>query len=315
MIPLPTEHLVWLANPLDHPLFLPTVERWGGLLAIALVGILIATRNREGKLSDDVLFTRWRTWAFIAPIFLLCILGGALPRWLLITGLIMQGLREYTELIGLPTAYRRILYGMAIIVPPVAFLSLDGFYLLAPILLIVATLQPLLLADIRDGVRHMAFAAFGWGYLAWFLSHAVLIQQHIDGGLGIILALGLAVAISDVGAFTIGKAFGKHKLAPRLSPNKTVEGVIGNVAGAYLGVFLMSFALPESIRTGAVIGLPILVGIGSLWGDLVESALKREFGVKDAGAWLPGFGGLLDRIDSLIIVLPLTYYALKLAGQ
>lgn len=302
----------WLANPFEHPLFMPTAERWGGLLLIALVGILIATRHREGRLRDDVLFVRWRTWAFIAPIFLFCILGGILPRVLLISALILQGLREYANLVGLPVEYRRVLYAMAIIVPPVAFLSLEGFYLLAPVLLIAATLQPLLLGDVRDGVRHMVFAAFGWGYIAWFLGHAVLIQQHIDGGLGIILTLGLAVAFSDVGAFTIGKSFGKHKLAPRLSPNKTLEGVAGNFVGAYAGVFIMSFALPESIRTVALVGLPVLVGIGSLWGDLVESALKREFSVKDAGAWLPGFGGLLDRIDSLIIVLPLTYYALRL---
>lgn len=305
----------WLSNPVDHPLFLPTLERWGILLFIALIGILIAARHREGKLRDDVLFIRCRTWALIAPFFLLCILGGVLPRLLLITGLILQGLREYANLVGLPTAYRRILYGMAVIVPPVAFLSLDGFYLMAPILLIIATLEPLLLNNIRYGVRHMVFAAFGWGYLAWFLGHAVLIQQHIEGGLGIILTLGLSVAMSDVGAFTIGKNFGKHKLAPRLSPNKTIEGVLGNFIGAYIGVLIMSFALPESIRTGAIIGLPILVGIGSLWGDLVESSLKREFGVKDSGTWLPGFGGLLDRIDSLIIVLPLTYYALKLVGE
>ncbi len=304
----------WLTNPLDHPLFLPTLERWGGVLVIALIAILIATRHREGKLRDDVLFIRCRTWALIAPIFLLSILGGVLPRLLLITVLILQGLREYANLVDLPAAYRRILYGMALIVPPIAFFSLEGFYLMAPILLIIATLQPLLLSKIPNGVRHMAFAAFGWGYLAWLLGHAVLIQQHIEDGLGIFLTLGLAVAISDVGAFTVGKAFGTHKLAPRLSPNKTVEGVLGNFIGAYVGVLIMCFALPESIRIGAIIGLPILVGIGSLWGDLFESALKREFSVKEAGALLPGFGGLLDRIDSLIIVLPLTYYALRLVG-
>jgi phosphatidate cytidylyltransferase len=303
---------VLFANPLVDPLFLPTLGRWGGLLAFALVGLLLATRQRSGRLIDDVLFLRWRTWALIAPIFLLCILGGMLPRLLLILGLTLQGLREYAHLVGLPRAYRRILYGMGLLVAPVAALSLDGFYLLAPLLLIVATLQPLLLGGVRNGVRHMAFAAFGWGYLAWFLGHAVLIQRHIEGGLGIMLCLGLAVAMSDIGAFITGKTFGRHKLSPRLSPNKTVEGVAGNFLGAYAGVAIMAYALPQSLRLVAMIGLPILVALGSLWGDLVESALKREFGVKDSGNWLPGFGGLLDRIDSLIIVLPLTYYALRL---
>ncbi len=302
----------WFANPLQHPLFMPTLLRWGALLAIALGGLLMATRHREGRLKDEALFIRWRTWAVIAPLFLLAILGGMVPRLLLITGLILQGLREYAGLVGLPPLYRRTMYGMALLVPPVAFISREGFYLMAPLLLIIATLQPLLYGSVREGVRHMAFAAFGWGYLAWFLGHAVLIQQYVEGGLGIILMLGLAVALSDVGAFTVGKAFGRHKLSPRLSPNKTVEGALGNFLGAYAGVIIMSFALPASIRSGAVIGFPILIGLGALWGDLVESALKREFGVKDAGTWLPGFGGLLDRIDSLLIVLPLSYYALRL---
>ncbi len=302
------------SNPLANPLFLPTVVRWGGLLALAILGLLLATRKRTGRLVDEVLFLRWRTWAIIAPVFLFCILGGILPRMVVILGLTMQGLREYSQIVGLPIAYRRILYVMGLIVAPVASLSLDGFYLMAPLLLIVATLQPLLLGEVSSGVRHMAFAAFGWGYLAWFLGHAVLIQRYIDGGSGIILCLGLGVAMSDIGAFIIGKACGKHKLSSRLSPNKTVEGVAGNFLGAYAGVAIMAFALPEALRLGGVIGLPVLVALGSLWGDLVESALKREFGVKDAGNWLPGFGGLLDRIDSLLIVLPLTYYALRLAG-
>jgi phosphatidate cytidylyltransferase len=117
-----------------------------------------------------------------------------------------------------------------------------------------------------------------------------------------------------VGAFVIGKLLGKHKLAPRISPNKTWEGVMGNLLGAGIGVSLLSVVL------GGVLGLPqiallsVVIAAGSLWGDLFESAIKREFGAKDAGAWLPGFGGLLDRIDSLIFVVPLVYYTNFLTG-
>ena len=81
-----------------------------------------------------------------------------------------------------------------------------------------------------------------------------------------------------------------------------------------MGIGLMSFALPTALATSLVFLLIAVIALGAVWGDLLESALKREFQAKDAGTWLPGFGGLLDRMDSLLIVLPLVYYLMKLAG-
>jgi len=298
-------------NPFASPLFVPTLVRWATLFGAALA-VLLALRRRSGTSGEDLLLVRWRTWLIIAPIYLFAVLGGVLSTALLVMALTFQGLREYARLVDLSPAYSRILFVMGLAVTPVAALSAEGTYLLAPMLLIVATLQPLLLGSVPGGVRQLAFAAFGWGYIAWFLGHLVLLREYLPGGAGILLAMGLAVALSDVGAFVVGKTFGQHKLTPRLSPNKTVEGVAGNFVGAYAGLVVMSFAVPPGMRTFVVLGLPLLVGLGALWGDLVESALKREFGVKDAGAWLPGFGGILDRIDSLLIVAPLAYYVLKM---
>jgi len=298
-------------NPFASPLFVPTLLRWAGLFGAALA-VLLVRRWRSGTSGEDVLLVRWRTWLIIAPIYLFAVLGGVLSTALLVMALTFQGLREYARLVDLSPAYSRILFVMGLAVTPVAALSAEGTYLLAPMLLIVATLQPLLLGTVPGGVRQLAFAAFGWGYIAWFLGHLVLVREYLPGGTGILLAMGLAVALSDVGAFVAGKTFGKHTLTPRLSPNKTVEGVAGNFVGAYAGLVVMSFAVPPGMRTFVVLGLPLLIGLGALWGDLVESALKREFGVKDAGSWLPGFGGILDRIDSLLIVAPLAYYVLKM---
>jgi phosphatidate cytidylyltransferase len=141
----------------------------------------------------------------------------------------------------------------------------------------------------------------------------VLIHQHVQGGGGILLALGVAVAMSDVGAYVMGRSFGRHKLSPRLSPNKTVEGTLGNFIGAYAGILLMAYAIPDGTPIPLLLGLPALIGLACIWGDLLESAIKREFGKKDAGEWLPGFGGILDRIDSLIIALPLVLYVFWLS--
>ena len=146
------------------------------------------------------------------------------------------------------------------------------------------------------------------------LVHAVLLAQE-RGELGVTLFAALAVACagSDVGAFIVGKRFGRHPLAPRLSPNKTREGVVGNVIGAAVGFLPFLVLLLPSFEPLAMIVLVLLVAVGSLWGDLLESAVKREAGVKDAATWLPGFGGILDRIDSLLLVVPLVYWAMRVA--
>lgn len=303
------------SNPVASELFLPTVYGLSALLGLGLVVILIRRRGRLRDLHEDVLFERWRTWAVIAPTYVLAILGGQITTAILMAFISFQALREYAYLVQLPQKYRLVLLTFGLIPAPVVLLEPDAFYFLPPLLLIIATLQPLTFGDIQQGVRHLSFAAMGWAYIAWFLAHSVLIHKWVMDGPGILLAVGTAVAASDVGAFIVGKLFGKHKLAPQVSPNKTYEGTAGNLLGAYMGVALMHFALPAQTGMLLIVTLPALIALGAIWGDLVESVIKREFGAKDAGAWLPGFGGLLDRIDSFIMVIPLVYYFLTLADR
>jgi len=303
-----------ISNPFDHLLFLPTATRLAGFLGVGIIVLLIVERHHLREFGSNILFRRWRTWLVIAVVYVLGTLSGPFPLVLLVGGMTFQALREYSFLAGMPADYRRILLIMGLLPAPVAVLSIEAFYFLAPLLLIVATLQPILFKDDVKGVRQLAFAVLGWGYIAWFLAHMVLIHQHVAGGEGILLVLGVAVAMSDVGAYVMGKVFGKHKLSPRLSPNKTIEGALGNFIGAYAAMFLMEYALPFDVNTILLFVLPALIGVACIWGDLLESAIKREFGKKDAGEWLPGFGGILDRIDSLIIVLPVMLYVFWLSG-
>jgi phosphatidate cytidylyltransferase len=284
------------------------------LLGGTLLALLVVVRFRVQDLGGSVLFQRWRVWAIIAPIYVLAVLGGPLPLLVLLSVLVWQGLHEYSRLVALPASHERILVALGLLAAPAALLSMDALHLMVPVLLILATLQPLLLPRRPDSVRLLAFSALGWGYIAWFLAHLMLIERYVPGGQGILLTIGLATAMSDVGAFVVGKRFGRHKMAPTISPNKTWEGGAGNVVGAYLATALMAFALPPVHVVVLLVVLPLVVALGAIWGDLLESSFKREFGVKDAGAWLPGFGGLLDRIDSLIIVAPLVFYAVRLWG-
>jgi phosphatidate cytidylyltransferase len=121
--------------------------------------------------------------------------------------------------------------------------------------------------------------------------------------------------LCDAGAYFAGRAYGKRQLAPRISPNKSVEGAIGGVVAGTIGGLAMKgvFDLiwPDlstglSYSAGAVFG--VLVSIVGIVGDLVESLLKRDAEVKDAGALLPGMGGILDRIDAPLLGIPVTYY-------
>ena len=199
----------------------PTLEVVGGILGLALVLLLITERRDLRELHRRELFKRLLTWAIIAPVYTLAVLSGPIPALLLVCLMVFQGLREYATLVGLPRAYRWVLLGMGLLAAPVALHSPLAFYALPALLLVVATIQPLLFQGIREGMRSLAFAVFGWGYLAWFLGHFMLLHLYVSGGPGLLLALGLAVALSDVAAFITGKGLGRHKLAPRLSPNKT----------------------------------------------------------------------------------------------
>jgi len=121
----------------------------------------------------------------------------------------------------------------------------------------------------------------------------------------------LLVWVTDTGAFFIGNALGKRKLAPQVSPNKSVEGAIGGVVAACCFGVLFYFVTRES-NLALLLGLSFLLSIVSQLGDLFESAIKRTAGVKDSGTLIPGHGGILDRFDSFLFVIPVVYFSLAL---
>jgi phosphatidate cytidylyltransferase len=289
-----------------------------GRLSLALAGglglILVAERHHLRSLSSRTLFLRWRTWAITAPLFGAAAMGPVLFTVIFVSGIALQGMREFAALTRLPRHYRIALYGAGLLSAPVLVWSITVWRAMPPILLLLATVPALMTQNVRSGARDLAYAALGFAYVPWLLTYLLLIREHVSGGGGVLIALGTAVAASDVFAYCAGKAFGSHKLAPMLSPNKTWEGVAGNLIGAYAGFALMSFALPAGLNPVVAWTLPVVVAAGCVWGDLVESLLKRQFGVKDAGTCLPGFGGVLDRIDSLLVVLPLAYTLLTLTA-
>jgi phosphatidate cytidylyltransferase len=124
-----------------------------------------------------------------------------------------------------------------------------------------------------------------------------------------------AVFGSDSGGYFAGRSFGRRPLLPEVSPKKTVEGSMGAVGGAVLSVLLMHVLLHPTRSAGEAIGLGVVLSVLAQFGDLCESALKRAFGAKDSGWIIPGHGGILDRLDSLLFPFVFTYYYAAVVGR
>jgi len=161
-----------------------------------------------------------------------------------------------------------------------------------------------------------AFAGWAWTmagvlYIGWLLSYLVSLRGLEDGRNWIFLALFTTFA-SDTAAFFIGRALGRHPLAPNISPGKTWEGAVGGVLGAVLVSLFFVLPTPLSLNPylnwGQAILLGLLVSVFGQIGDLTESLLKRNVGVKDSGTLIPGHGGVLDRVDSIVFAGVVVYY-------
>ncbi|UTR10836.1 phosphatidate cytidylyltransferase [Evansella sp. LMS18] len=131
--------------------------------------------------------------------------------------------------------------------------------------------------------------------------------RFLEDGLIIIFFILILVWATDSGAYFAGRAFGKRKLWPEISPNKTIEGALGGIALAFAAGIIYSLFLPIFTSMLTTLLFILVVSTAGQMGDLVESALKRHYAVKDSGQVLPGHGGILDRFDSLIYVMPILY--------
>ena len=167
----------------------------------------------------------------------------------------------------------------------------------------------MLLRDPKDFVRKSTAAAFAIFYLA-FLGGFILLLAHDKDGLARIFTLVVLVSCNDTFAYLFGVLIGKHPLAPQISPKKTWEGLVGSIIATTIGAALVfQYALGHTWWIGAGIGLVAVVT--ATCGDLIESAVKRDLSIKDMGTILPGHGGILDRIDSVLFTGPAVWFALE----
>jgi phosphatidate cytidylyltransferase len=162
---------------------------------------------------------------------------------------------------------------------------------------------------------NVSLAIFGVAYIGLLLSFCAQLRLlwGRDPGLIALAALVIVVKMGDTGAYTCGRLFGHHKMTPLLSPGKTWEGLGGGMAFALLGSWIAFHLLPQAIgvelaqRPLSWIAFGLAVGLAGVIGDLAESLFKRDMGRKDSSNWMPGFGGLLDLLDSILFAAPVAY--------
>ncbi|MEV8055063.1 phosphatidate cytidylyltransferase [Streptomyces antimycoticus] len=235
---------------------------------------------------------RWRTWCVTALIVCGTLGFGAPGAALFAAGLAMVGSIEYVRLVGLRRADGAVLLSAGVLLPLIAWLR-PGLLTLpaAGVLLCAAALPPLVGQDVVHGAGRAARTTFGLIWLPVALTGLVSLGD-------LAIAICVSVAFADVGGWCGGRALGRSGPLGRplsaLSPAKTWGGVVGSAALSGVALWAMDAWTP--LRWLAVL-------CGCALGDLLESMIKRNAGVKDAGRWLPGFGGLLDRIDSLLVTL------------
>lgn len=174
---------------------------------------------------------------------------------------------------------------------------------------VITLINELLRGDPELGLVNAAVNLFGTVYIGFMFAY-ILMLRFMPGndGLFYLLFTVLVTWCNDTLAYFTGITIGKHKLSPRISPNKSIEGSIGGLAGGLIGSVILSFIFHKPLILLIVLGTLVVVA-GQL-GDLIESIIKRNAGVKDSGWFLPGHGGVLDRFDSLLLTAPVVYYAI-----
>ena len=258
------------------------------------------------------MMTRIIAAVVLLPLLLVIVL--ALPAiWtgVLFGALAAIGAYELLWRTGLVKHKRLVAYSavMALLIGIGGCLELEKVWVMSALFLYcVAALSELLISHTKLPFQQVA-VSFAGGLIIPFLMTALARIRSMDNGQFLILIPFVLAFLSDTGAYFAGRAFGKHKLAPVISPNKTVEGVAGGVLGAILGMIIYCLVLQKCFDFQVNYLLAVVYGaVGSLtavFGDLCFSVIKRQTGIKDYGNLIPGHGGALDRFDSMTVVAPL----------
>lgn len=187
------------------------------------------------------------------------------------------------------------------------FGAVEAFLMLGLALFVALLFMEMMLDHVKVPVEVIGLCLFAGFVVPYMLSSLIRILMASEGRFYVVIPF-LCAFLSDAGAYFVGLRFGKHKLAPVVSPNKTIEGMLGGMAAATLGMLIYALILGLGFKFRVFYGYALIYGlIGSgvdVVGDLIFSVIKRQTGIKDYGNLIPGHGGFFDRFDSLVMVAP-----------
>jgi phosphatidate cytidylyltransferase len=248
-------------------------------------------------------------------IAIICALIGPVAFFILVVALCTAALYELFN--GLKQSGRRpfVLFALPAAIAMMTVAFFESFRLLGVVVAVTVFGSFLVALRPKRGATPMSDTAWTVLSVLWIgggAAGAVAILV-LEDGIFLLIAFALSVAADDIAAYFIGTRFGKHKMAPSISPAKSWEGFAGGIGGALLGAWAF-FVLIHGLDPLHGLGLGILIGLLAPVGDLIESMAKREIGIKDSGTLLPGHGGVLDRLDAIVFCAPFVFLYLRAIG-
>ena len=289
-----------------------------GLLALATA--FVVSLKARGHAQGANLVDRVKTWWIIVVTMAGALLIGPLASTIVLAFVSFLALKEYFSLIPTRQSDRVVLFIAYLAIPLQYWLIGAGrygiFIVFVPVWMLMAVPAVMVIRGETEGFLRAA-ATIHWGLMAcvFAIGHAAALLTidpagNAATGAGLFVLLLLLTGLNDVAQYVSGKLLGRHQVAPTVSPNKTVEGLAGGILiTAWLAAFVGPFVTPLSPGFCAFLGAAI--SLGGFLGDLTISGVKRDLGIKDTGTLLPGHGGILDRIDSLVFTAPLFFHLVR----
>ena len=288
---------------------------FGLLIFATFLFFIIGKINPNAKLEE--VKARTRSWWVMASVFIGATIFSSDISYIAIAFLSFVAFREIYSILGFRESDRRAIFWAYVSIPVQYYLAYINWYgafiiFIPVVMFLFLPLRLVIKGDTAGITRSMGslqwilmLTVFGISHMAYLLSLPQM-QGFSAGGRGLLLFLVFLTEINDVMQFTWGKLLGKHKIIPKVSPNKTWEGYIGGVLCTTVIGYFLSYLTPLSPYQALFVSF--MIGCVGFFGDVVMSAVKRDIGIKDMGSTIPGHGGILDRIDSLAYTAPVFFH-------